>query len=143
MTRNSQDSRSNLTRTLRYNSLASGFSRLLAPASLAIGAALCFPASAAAPDIQMTAKQYAHAQLTKDHYKCIYMLYMKESNWRINAHNGSHYGIPQGHSIYLKTAGGIDQVRWGLNYIAHRYGKVGGQPDTCAALHHWKIYSWH
>ena len=47
MTKNSQDSRSNLTRRVRYNSLASGFSRLLATASLAVGAGLCLPASAA------------------------------------------------------------------------------------------------
>ena len=143
MTRNSQDSRSTLTRRVRYNSLASRFSGLLATASLAVGAALCFPASAVAPNIKMSPKAYAHAQLSKDRYKCIYTLYMKESNWRTNAHNGSHYGIPQGKSIYLKTATGIAQVRWGLNYISHRYGKVNGQPNTCAALHHWKEYSWH
>ena len=143
MTRNSQDSRSNLTRTLRYNSLASGFSRLLATASLAIGAALYLPASAAAPYEEMSAKQYAKAQLTKDHYKCISMLYGKESAWNPNASNGSHNGIPQGRSKYLATATPLQQIDWGLAYIAHRYGKVDGQPDTCAALDHWKQHSWH
>lgn len=143
MTRNSQDSRSNLTRPVRYNSLASRFSGLLATASLAIGAALCFPASAAAPDIKMNAKQYAKAQLTKDHYKCISTLYGKESAWRASASNGSHHGIPQGRSKWLATATPLQQIDWGLKYIAHRYGKVDGQPDTCAALDHWKKYKWH
>ena len=143
MTRNSQDSRSNLTRPVRYNSLASGFSRLLATASLAIGAALCLPASAAAPDLKMTAKQYAKAQLTKDHYKCISTLYGKESAWNSEARSGSHHGIPQGRSKWLATATPKQQIDWGLKYIAHRYGKVDGQPDTCAALNHWKKYGWH
>lgn len=143
MTRNSQDSRSNLTRRVRYNSLASGFSRLLATASLAIGAGLCLPASAAAPYEQMSAKQYAQAQLTKDHYKCISTLYGKESAWRADARNGSHAGIPQGRSKWLATATPTQQIDWGLKYIAHRYGKVDGQPDTCAALDHWKKYNWH
>jgi hypothetical protein len=143
MTRNSQDSRSNLTRPVRYNSLASGFSRLLATASLAIGAALCLPASAAAPDINMSAKQYAKAQLTKDHYKCVSKLYGKESAWNPDARSGSHHGIPQGRSKWLATATPLQQIDWGLAYIAHRYGKVDGQPNTCAALDHWKKYNWH
>ena len=143
MTRNSQDSRSNLTRPVRYNSLARRFSGLLATASLSLGAALCFPASAVAPYEQMSAKQYAKAQLTKDHYKCISMLYGKESAWNPDASNGSHNGIPQGRSKWLATATPTQQIDWGLAYIAHRYGKVDGQPDTCAALDHWKKYNWH
>jgi len=143
MTRNSQDSRSNLTRPVRYNSLARRCSGFLATASLAIGAGLCFPASAVAPDIQMSAKQYAKAQLTKDHYKCISTLYGKESAWKASASNGSHHGIPQGRSKWLATATPRQQIDWGLKYIGHRYGKVDGQPDTCAALDHWKKYNWH
>jgi hypothetical protein len=143
MTRNSQDSRSNLTRPVRYNSLARRFSGLLATASLSLGAALCFPASAAAPNLKMTPKEYAHAQLTKDHYKCISTLYGKESAWKSSASNGSHHGIPQGRSKWLATATPKQQIDWGLKYIAHRYGKVDGQPDTCAALNHWKKYGWH
>ena len=143
MTRITDKSRCKLTRAVRYNSLASGFSRLLATASLAIGAGLCLPASAAAPYEQMSAKQYAQAQLSKDHYKCISTLYGKESAWKASASNGSHHGIPQGRSKWLATATPLQQIDWGLAYIAHRYGKVDGQPDTCAALNHWKKYNWH
>jgi hypothetical protein len=91
----------------------------------------------------MSAKQYAKAQLTKDHYKCISTLYGKESAWKSSASNGSHHGIPQGRSKWLATATPKQQIDWGLKYIAHRYGKVDGQPDTCAALDHWKKYNWH
>lgn len=100
-------------------------------------------ATAMAPYVHMSAKGYAKAQLSKDHYKCISTLYGKESAWNPNAINGSHYGIPQGRSKYLATASPILQVRWGMRYIAHRYGKVDGQPDTCSALRHWKKYKWH
>jgi hypothetical protein len=70
-------------------------------------------------------------------YYCLEMLYTKESNWRPDAKNGSHYGIPQGRSEYLGTLDGWGQVRWGLDYIGHRYG------EPCVALDHWKAKGWH
>jgi hypothetical protein len=70
-------------------------------------------------------------------YYCLKMLYTKESNWRPDAKNGSHYGIPQGRSEYLATLDGWGQVRWGLDYIGHRYG------EPCVALDHWKAKGWH
>jgi hypothetical protein len=70
-------------------------------------------------------------------YYCLEMLYTKESNWRPDAKNGSHYGIPQGRSEYLATLDGWGQVRWGLDYIGHRYG------EPCVALDHWKAKGWH
>jgi hypothetical protein len=76
--------------------------------------------------IEMTPKMYAKANLPIDEYKCIAMLYGKESAWREEAKNGPHYGIPQGRSIYLKTASGIDQVKWGISYNLNRYGSMCG-----------------
>ena len=70
-------------------------------------------------------------------YYCLEMLYTKESNWRPEAKNGSHYGIPQGRSEYLGTLDGWGQVRWGLDYIGNRYG------EPCVALDHWKAKGWH
>jgi len=58
--------------------------------------------------------------------------------WNPKARNGSHYGIPQGRSIYLSKVDGYKQVQWGLDYIAHRY-----DADTCKALQHWKDKGWH
>jgi hypothetical protein len=81
--------------------------------------------SAAAPDEinQLTIREYA-AVLVDDEQQmnCLDKLYTKESNWRPEAVNGSHYGIPQGRSIYLKTAIPEQQIMWGLKYIHNRYG---------------------
>ena len=86
---------------------------------------------------QMTPKMYAKATLDSSNYKCALELYTKESNWRPNAKNGSHYGIPQGHTPYLKTADPIAQVRWGIRYVKARYGSM------CQALTHFNTKGWH
>jgi len=70
-------------------------------------------------------------------YKCLLKLYGKESAWNPLASNGSHYGIPQGKSEWLKEQDGWTQVVWGLDYIGHRYG------EPCIALDHWSKYGWH
>ena len=70
-------------------------------------------------------------------YKCLTILYGKESAWNPDAVNGSHHGIPQGRSEYLATLDGYGQVRWGLDYIGHRYG------EPCIALDHWRAKGWH
>ena len=73
----------------------------------------------------------------KEQHQCLLKLYGKESAWNPEASNGSHYGIPQGKSEWLKDQDGYAQVRWGLDYIGHRYG------EPCIALDHWKKYNWH
>ena len=70
-------------------------------------------------------------------YDCLIELYTHESNWRPDATNGSHHGIPQGKSEWLSTVDGYKQVAWGLNYIGNRYG------EPCIALDHWSKYGWH
>ena len=92
---------------------------------VAIGITLFTPAYADAPDEvkRLTIKEYA-AVLVDDSYQmsCLSKLYGKESAWNPDAVNGSHYGIPQGRSIYLKDATAEQQVMWGLKYIDNRYG---------------------
>ena len=131
--------------------------RLVRSVAIVIGGALCFSVVSAqwattAPTKSITSKQYAQGQLTNHLYKCISVLYGKESGWNYKAIgnlNGSHrvYGIPQGKSEWLRTATPIQQVSWGLRYIGHRYGYVrtieGMQPNTCRALSHWKKHGWH
>jgi hypothetical protein len=99
------------------------------------------------PTKRLTSKEYAQGQLTVKNYKCLAVLYGKESAWRWKAKNGSHYGIPQGKSEWLRTASPLEQIDWGLRYIGARYGMVrtieGMQPNTCAALNHWKKKNWH
>lgn len=108
---------------------------------LGFGIALCFMPNADSSnmsDIKMTPKQYAYYSLNDlKEYKCIASLYGKESAWNYNAANGSHYGIPQGNSIYLLTANPYEQIDWGIDYIHNRYGSM------CKAWEHWQRYGWH
>ena len=107
-----------------------------------IGIALCFMPSAgstAAIKEYVDYKTYALYLLDFNYkqHKCLTILYGKESAWNPDAVNGSHHGIPQGRSEYLATLDGYGQVRWGLDYIGHRYG------EPCIALDHWRAKGWH
>jgi hypothetical protein len=91
------------------------------------------------PDKPLTAREYAAILVDdKKQMKCLGLLWGKESAWNDKAVNGSHYGIPQGRSIYLKNATIEQQIKWGLKYIHNRY-----EYDTCKAWQHWKDYNWH
>ena len=69
--------------------------------------------------------------------KCLTKLYYAESRWDFQASNNGHYGIPQGKSVWLKTANPYQQIRWGIKYNRARYGTM------CAAYKHWRQYGWH
>jgi len=92
-------------------------------------------------------KQYILMTLNDlDQTHCLIDLYMKESNFNPKAKNGSHHGIPQGRSTYLKNASGIKQIQWGVRYIGARYGwvdEVNQIPNACAAWDHFKKKGWH
>ena len=108
---------------------------------VAIGIALCImpDAGGSKPMQYISYKQYAYYALDYNlkEFKCLSILYGKESAWNPNARNGSHYGIPQGRSVYLSTLNGYEQIQWGLDYIGHRYG------EPCVALEHFKRKGWH
>jgi hypothetical protein len=130
----------NLLKCFRH--FAQAATRIACAVVSVVGILFISAANAVAPihdgiQIQQTPKQYAKANLPLNEYKCALELYTKESNWRPNAKNGPHYGIPQGRSIYLKTADPIDQVKWGIKYSNARYGSM------CNALHHFKTRNWH
>ena len=131
--------------------------RLVRSVAIVIGIALCSSIGLAAsatndPNKRLTSKEYAQGQLTVKNYKCLAVLYGKESAWNWKAVGNLQgtqrvYGIPQGKSEFLRTANPLQQIDWGLRYIGHRYGytmtKEGKQPNTCAALNHWKKKNWH
>ena len=126
--------------------------RLVRSVAIVLGGALCFSFVSAAsatnaPIKRYSPKEFAQIQLTGNLYKCLSILYGKESAWNPSASNGSHYGIPQGKSEFLKNANPLQQIDWGLRYIGHRYGYTktieGMQPNTCAALKHWQRKGWH
>jgi len=92
---------------------------------VAIGISLFTPAYAGSPDVvkQLTIKEYAAILVDDDkQMSCLGKLYGKESAWNPDAVNGSHYGIPQGRSEYLRDALPEQQIMWGLKYIDNRYG---------------------
>ena len=108
---------------------------------VAIGIALCImpDAGGSKPVQYISYKEYALISLDYNlkEYKCLVSLYGKESAFNPNARNGSHYGIPQGRSEWLKDQDGYTQIQWGLNYIGARYG------EPCVAWAHWGKYGWH
>jgi hypothetical protein len=108
---------------------------------IALVGSLCFlsEAGGSKPVQYVSFKEYALHSLGYNYkeFKCLEILYTKESNWRPNARNGSHHGIPQGRSEYLSRVDGYKQIQWGLKYIGHRYG------EPCIALDHWKVKGWH
>lgn len=116
--------------------------RLVRAVAIVIGISLFLPMASAVPatiDPKQSAKEFARSMISsKEQYVCLARLYGKESAWNYKAKNGSHYGIPQGRSEYLKTATAQQQVIWGLNYINHRYS---GKP--CLAWKHWQQRNWH
>ena len=116
--------------------------RLVRVVAIVMGISLFLPMASAVPatiDPKQSAKEFARSMLTSNkEWGCLARLYGKESAWNYKARNGSHYGIPQGRSKYLKTATAQQQVIWGLNYINHRYE---GKP--CNAWKHWQQRNWH
>jgi hypothetical protein len=93
----------------------------------------------------ITPKIYAKYALNDDkQYKCILELYRRESNWRPEARNGSHHGIPQMRNEIMLTRTPVQQVALGIKYIEHRYGTTDmGIPNACKALQHLKTKGWH
>ena len=70
-------------------------------------------------------KLYAHSRLVNDEqYQCFDRLITKESNWRVDARNGSHYGIGQMRNKRYGKLDGFSQVDWSIRYIKGRYGSM-------------------
>ena len=105
-----------------------------------VGSLCLMPEAGGSKPVQyISYKEYALISLDYNvkEYKCLVSLYGKESAFNPLARNGSHYGIPQGKSVYLSTLNGYEQIQWGLDYIGHRYG------EPCVAWAHWGKYGWH
>ena len=85
----------------------------------------------------LKAQSYAGSILTPLEFSSALILWTKESNWNSKAKNGSHYGICQGRSKYLKDKGYKIQIRWCIDYARSRYGSITN------ALEFWKVNRWH
>ena len=83
-------------------------------------------------------KLYAHSRvIDAKQYRCLELLWIRESNWNPNARNGSHYGIPQLKNIKVKTLDPYSQIDWGIRYLRHRY-----DGDMCKALAFSKVHGY-
>lgn len=106
-------------------------------------------AHAPALGFEKSAKEIAYIYLGNEkQFKCLNSLYIKESNWRIEAENKSvtphAYGIPQLRNQIIKGKSAETQIIYGLKYIAHRYGLTESDtPNACRAYSHFKKYGWH
>jgi hypothetical protein len=98
----------------------------------------------------MSVKGYAITQLavhgwSGDQWSCLQSLWQRESGWNWSAANPSGaYGIPQALPGSKMASAGSDwrtnpatQIRWGLGYIADRYG------SPCGAWGHSESYGWY
>jgi hypothetical protein len=80
-----------------------------------------------------------------DQFDCLVNLWTKESGWNVHAANPSGaYGIPQSLPGSKMASAGADwqdnaetQIKWGLGYIADRYG------SPCGAWGHSESYNWY
>ena len=131
---------SNLTRVVRSILAGEPLMRIARRRSLVLLGVLCVvgttPAEAVT-DID-NLKLYAHSRLINyEQFQCLNKLITKESNWRINAINGSHYGLGQMRNKSYRNLDGYRQIDWTIRYINGRYGSM------CNAYRHWQKHGWH
>jgi soluble lytic murein transglycosylase-like protein len=103
------------------------------------------PTGGATPSVA-DAKAYARSRIGSTQFTCLDALWTRESKWNPYATNRSSgaYGIPQALPGDKMATFGADwrtnpvtQVKWGLSYIANRYG------SACAAWSHSQQYGWY
>jgi hypothetical protein len=84
--------------------------------------------------------------LSTAQFSCVDNIWIHESGWNVHADNpySSAYGIPQALPGSKMASAGPDwqnnaetQIRWGLNYIAQRYG------SACAAWSFKQAHGWY
>ena len=92
----------------------------------------------ASKDIDLL-KLYAHSRIVDyKQFQCFNQLITKESNWNINAINGSHYGLGQMKNPKYRNLDGYRQIDWSLRYIKARHSG-----SSCKALSHFLSKGWH
>lgn len=113
------------------------------------------PAWASAPAVGVpdpgTAQAIGYAMVKAmgwddNEWSCLSALWMRESNWNAFSHNTSSgaYGIPQALPGEKMASAGADwatnpetQIRWGIGYVAGRYG------SPCGAWQHSEENGWY
>jgi hypothetical protein len=88
-------------------------------------------------------KALADKQLTFKQYSCHNQIVFKESTWKIDAVNGSHYGYYQMRNKHIKGKPYDYQFYMYWHYVSKRYGITKyDEPDYCKALRHLNTKGW-
>lgn len=99
--------------------------------------------SEASIDATKSLKSLANYQLTDKQYKCHNEIIYRESRWKIDAVNGSHYGYYQMKNKHIKGKAYDYQFWMYWYYVASRYSITKyDEPNYCNALHHLKTKGW-
>jgi hypothetical protein len=113
--------------------------------AIVIGIALSIGASPAdsAPIKTLDPKTYIRFNYEDKQALCLIKLYGKESAFRTDAIGNLSgtkqvFGIPQLKNPIIQHLSAIEQIDYGMKYIAHRYD---GLP--CRAWKHWQDKGWH
>ena len=70
-------------------------------------------------------KLYAHSRIINyEQFKCFESLITRESHWRVDAKNGSHFGLGQMRNAKYGRLDGFSMVDWSIRYITKRYGSM-------------------
>ena len=88
-------------------------------------------------------KVLANKQLTNKQYSCHNQIVFRESTWKIDAVNGSHYGYYQMRSKSMQGKPYDYQFYVYWYYVYSRYGYTEyDEPNYCLALKHLKTKGW-
>jgi hypothetical protein len=99
---------------------------------------VALPYTAQAYESKDELRLYAHSRIVDfKQFICFNKLINAESNWRIDAINGSHYGIGQMRNPKYRNLDGYRQVDWSLKYIKNRYS------TPCIAWTFFENNRWH
>jgi hypothetical protein len=99
---------------------------------------VALPYTAQAYESKDELRLYAHSRIVDfKQFICFNKLINAESNWRIDAINGSHYGIGQMKNPKYRNLDGYRQVDWSLKYIKNRYS------TPCIAWTFFEENRWH
>jgi hypothetical protein len=99
--------------------------------------------SEASIDANKSLRLLADKQLTKKQYSCHNQIVFRESRWKIDAVNGSHYGYYQMRNKHIKGKPYDYQFYMYWHYVSKRYGITKyDEPDYCKALNHLVRKGW-
>jgi hypothetical protein len=94
-------------------------------------------------DANKSLKSLADKQLTFKQLSCHNQIVFRESRWKIDAVNGSHYGYYQMRNKHMKGKPYDYQFYMYWYYVANRYGITKyDEPEYCKALDHLVRKGW-